>query len=133
MNQWYKNKVLLIAILVLVVGGFFLFGGSDEESSDQENGNVVELREGEIEVKGVITCLPFRAATPGQGCVKAVKGDDNKMYALNSIEVKAIELTMNEGTKVTAIGTFEPADTSVDDSSVFLYDGVLVLRSLKKQ
>lgn len=130
MNQWYKNKAILAAILVLVVGGFFLFGGSDDNGRNGGN-EETELREGEISVSGTIECLPYKAATPGQGCVKGVRGDDGKMYALNSIKVNAIENTMNEGQKVTAIGVFEPADTSVDDSSVFRYDGVLVLSSLR--
>lgn len=134
MNQWYQNKGLWALVLVLVIGGFFLFGNSNDRNSGggSDNGET-ELREGEISVSGVIACLPYKSATPGQGCVKAVKGDDGKMYALNSIKVNGIENTMNEGQKVTAIGEFEPADTSVDDASVFRYDGVLVLSSLRRR
>lgn len=134
MNKWYQNKVFLGLILVAVVGSFFLFGGK-EDSRDRDNAdnNEAEVGENEISVAGVIACLPYRSATAGQGCVKGVKGDDGKMYALNSISVNGLENAMNEGQKVTAIGEFEPADTSVDDSSVFVYDGVLVLSSLKKR
>ncbi len=116
-------------MLLLVVVGYFLFrnGHHHASSSLQESS---EVRSGEIEVKGVIACLPYRIATRGQECVKSIKGDDGKNYALNSTDVKGVESTMAEGTKVVGIGTFEEANTSVDDSSVFRYDGVLVLRSL---
>lgn len=110
----------------------FRGGDSVSESTDNES-DAVEAREGEISVTGVISCLTYRSATPGQSCVKALKGDDGKMYALNSAAVNGIEIAMPEGTKVSAIGVFEPANTSVDDSSVFRYDGVLVLSSLKKR
>lgn len=132
MQEWYKNKVFLGVILVLVVSGFFLFGSSKDNDSTRDN-DEVEIGENEISVNGVIACLPYRSATPGQGCVKGVRGDDGKMYAVNSITLNGIENTMDEGQKVTAVGEFEPADTSVDDSSVFRYDGVLVLSSLKKR
>lgn len=132
MQEWYKNKLFLGVLLVVAIGGFFLFSGSDNNDVEREN-DEVELREDEISVAGVIACLPYRAATPGQGCVKGVKGDDGKMYALNSIALNGIENTMSEGQKVTAIGEFEPANTSVDDASVFRYDGVLVLSSLKRR
>jgi hypothetical protein len=131
MNQWYKNKGLWALILVIAIGGFFLFGGSDD-SSDTANQNL-NLGEGQIAVKGEIACLPYRSATPGQGCVKGIMGDDGKVYALNSIAVRNIENSMEEGTEVTAIGTFEPANTTVDDSSVFRYDGVLVVSSLQEK
>lgn len=134
MNQWYKNKIFLGVLIILVVGGFFAFRGSDKGSESlNEDNDIVEVREGEISVTGEITCLTYRSATPGQSCVKALKGDDGKMYALNSTGVGGAELAMPEGTKVTAVGVFEVADTSVDDSSVFRYDGVLVLSSLKKR
>jgi hypothetical protein len=131
--MWYQNKGVWALILVLVVGSFFLFGGPDNNGGSEQEDDEVELREGEISVNGVIECLPYKAATAGQGCVKAVRGDDGKVYALNSIKVNSVENSMNEGQKVTAIGEFEPADTSVDDASVFVYDGVLVLSSLKKR
>jgi hypothetical protein len=133
MNQWYKNKMFLGALVVLLIGGFFLFGRSDDNGSDNREDDEMELSENEVSVNGTIECLPYKAATAGQGCVKGVKGDDGKMYALNSITLSGIENTMNEGQKVTAVGEFEPANTSVDDSSVFRYDGVLVLSSLKKR
>ncbi len=133
MNQWYKNKALLAVLAVLVVGGFFLFRGDEQPDSVREDDKKVEVKEGEVSVTGTITCLTYRAAAAGQDCVKALLGDDGKMYALNSTEVNGAELSMPEGTKVTAVGKFEVADTTVDDSSVFKYDGVLVLSSLKRK
>jgi hypothetical protein len=134
MNPWQQNKALWVLILLLVLGGYFLFRGGD--ASDREmprEDEEVEVGEDEISVNGTITCLTFRSATPEQDCVKALKGDDNKMYALNSTGVNGAELSMPEGTKVTAVGVFEPANTSVDDASVFRYDGVLILSSLKRR
>lgn len=125
--------MFLGALLVLVVGGFFLFGRSDDNGSAGRDNDDVELREDEISVNGVIECLPYKAATAGQGCVKGIRGDDGKMYALNSITLNGVENTMSEGQKVTGVGEFEPADMSVDDSSVFRYDGVLILSSLRKR
>lgn len=130
MNTWYKNKLIIAAAAILIVGGFFLFKSdstSDEIAKDLEG----DVEQGEMIVKGEIACLPYRSATPGQGCVKGVKGDDGKFYALNSIAVRNIENSMEEGTEVTAIGVFEEADTTVNDSSVFRYDGVLVVRKLE--
>lgn len=131
MKQWYDNKILWALLVILVVGGFFLFNRS-EVSDSAMTSEEVEVNEGEMSVTGVVACLPYRVATPGQDCVKALKGDDGKMYALNSTSLKAPELNMALGTKVRAVGVFEAANTSVDDSSVFRYDGVLILSSLKK-
>ncbi len=129
MNTWYKNKIILaVVVLVLVVVGYLLFKGNSEVNSYAD---MTEVRSGEIKVEGVISCLPYRIATAGAECVKSLKGDDGKDYALSSADVKGVENTMSEGTKVTAVGVFEQADTSVDDSSVFRYDGVIVLRTLK--
>lgn len=134
MNTWYKDKLILLVLLALIVGGFLLFrsgSNNDSNSSTDESTNVSEVRSGEVEVKGAIACLPYRTVSAGQACVKAIKGDDGKVYALSSAEVRGVENTMSEGTKVTGIGTYQPANTSVDDGSAFNYDGVLVLRTLK--
>jgi hypothetical protein len=130
MDAWYKNRTAVVATaLLLGVIGYFLFRNGHHNSSSPKEA-ISDVRSGEIEVKGIIACLPYRVATRGQECVKSIKGDDGKNYALNSIDVKGVENTMKEGTKVVGVGTFEEANTSVDDSSVFRYDGVLVLSSL---
>ena len=126
-----KNKIgLALLAIILIAGGFFLYGnrGSDVEPEIEEEESS-EVRSGEVEVLGVIACLEYNIRVTGQECVKALKGDDGKMYALNSNEATAL----SEGTKVRAIGTFEPADQSVDDASVFSYDGVLKARILKRR
>lgn len=135
MNQWYNNKTVWVVIVLLVIGGLFLFnsGNKENKESDTAIDEQGEVREGEILVMGSIACLPYRSGSTNDGCVKALKGDDGKMYALNSTAVRGLELSLPEGTKVSATGKFEVANTSVDDSSVFVYDGVLVLSSLKRQ
>lgn len=117
--------------MVLIVSGYFLYRDNNKKAFSNKETDSTEVRSGEIEVKGVISCLPYRVAIAGQKCVKSIKGDDGKDYALESREVGAVENAMPEGTKVTGIGEFETADTSVNDSSVFRYDGVLILRTLK--
>lgn len=131
-NQWYKNKGFLLVLALLLVGGFFLFKGEDSDA-DEEDNTVVEVQAGEVEIKGEIACLYYENATAGQGCVKALKGDDGKMYALNSLAVRGAENEMAVGTKVTAVGKLEKANTSVNDSSVFTYDALLVLSSIQKR
>src|SRR3989344_189298 len=126
MNSRYKT--ILIALLALMLsgaGGFLLRDGGDSDEIENDDSSAVTVEKDEIEVKGIIACLPYNITIAGQECVKGVKGDDGKMYALNTVTPFA------EGTKVTAIGVFQPANTSVDDSSSFKYDGVLVVRSLK--
>jgi hypothetical protein len=130
MNNWYKNKLIILVAAVLIIGGFFFFkndGSSDEAAKALES----DVEQGEILVMGEIACLPYKSATPGQGCVKGIQGNDGKFYALNSIAVRNAENSMEEGTNVTAIGVFQEANTSVNDSSVFRYDGVLVVRTLE--
>lgn len=129
--QWYKNRIVWVIVALVLIGGFFLFRNGAERGADTESEEVGETAAGEVSVLGVIFCLPYKTPEPGQGCVKAVKGDDGKVYALSSAKVRGVENLMPEGAKVSAIGKFEPADTSVDDASVFVYDGVLVLSSLR--
>ena len=126
-----KNKlfIALVVLAVLVAGGLFLFKGDSGDRATDENTS--EVKGDEITVSGVISCLPYRISIAGQECVKGIKGDDGKIYSLNS--PRGLENTMNDGTKVTAVGVFQPADTSVDDSSVFVYDGVLVVRTLQRR
>lgn len=130
-----KNKIIALVLLVLIlVGGFLLFrGGDSEDRESNEPAKSAELRGGEIKVSGTISCLPYKSTGGDQTCVKALKGDDGKVYALNTINSKGSEANMEQGTKVTAVGVFEAANTSVDDSSVFSYDGVLVVRLLEKR
>ena len=135
-NTWYRSKAFLIVVLIaVVVGGYLIFrgNGSDDTSVPKIDIASEELKTGEIEVNGKIACLPYSSNIADESCVKGVKGDDGKMYALDSIAVKYAETDMKEGTKVVAIGTFEPANTSVNDSSVFVYDGVLVVRVLQRR
>ncbi len=134
--EWYKNKFFLGALVVVVAASFFVFRGGDENNdreNDRQDESNAELRDGEIAVEGEIACLPYNITVAGQDCVKALKGADGKMYALNTIEVNRIENTFEVGTKVSAVGVFEVADRSVNDSSVFSYDGVLVVRKLEKK
>lgn len=132
MNSNYKNIVWAVLVLVVIIGGYYMFKGTNDSAGDKMMSDV-SVPAGEISVNGVIACLPYKAATAGQGCVKSVKGDDGKVYALNSLKVNNAEMEMDEGTKVTAVGAFQPADASNSDSSVFSYDGVLVLSSLLKR
>ena len=127
MNSRYKLILIIVLALALIGAGVFLFRDDSDSEGDSNNdgSSAVTVDEGETEVKGVIACLPYSITIAGQECVKGVKGDDGKMYALNTVT------PLTEGTKVTAIGVFQPANTSVDDSSSFKYDGVLVVRSLK--
>lgn len=130
-----KNRIFLVVlVLALLVGGFFAFrGNNSEEYVDDEPSTSLKAEAGEIEVLGVISCLPYSRGSSDADCVKALKGDDGKTYALNSVKVDGIERTMPEGTEVLAIGVFEPANTTIDESSAFSYDGVLVVRILKRR
>ncbi|MEK7175766.1 MAG: hypothetical protein AAB695_00055 [Patescibacteria group bacterium] len=121
--------ISLIVLVALVAGGVFLFKDSPKENKIEEE--ITETKGDEITVFGVIACLPYRITVAGQECVKSIKGDDGKVYALNS--PTGAENAMNEGAKVKAMGVFQPADTSLDDSSSFVYDGVLVVRILMRR
>lgn len=128
-----KNRIFIALILLaaLIIGGFLLSKDKPSDSSRDKDNDIAETKGDEVTVSGIIACLPYRINISGQECVKSIKGDDGKVYALNS--PKGLENAMNDGTKVTAIGVFQPADTSVDDSSAFVYDGVLVVRTLQRQ
>lgn len=121
-----KNRIYLAvaAVAVLLLVGWLLFrNGSDN------NGIPEPVAGQEITVLGEITCLPYHINVAGQDCVKGILGVDGKIYALNS--PKALERAFGEGEDVTAVGIYEPANTSFDDSSVFDYDAVLVLSKLE--
>ena len=131
--NWNKTKTLsVLAVIAVLLAGALLITRNNRSRVTEEEGNLIAemKKEGEIEVKGEIACLPYRSGEKGE-CVKGLKGEDGKMYALNSVAVKGIEGTMDEGTDVTALGKFEPADTANTESNVFVYDGVLVARILK--
>ena len=133
MNNSHKNKLLLIVLAaILILGGIFLFRGGDSEEVEEISDSPT-VREGEVVVEGEITCLPYTRLVADSECVKAIEGEDGKIYALDSTEVRGAENALKEGTEVTAIGVFVPANTSVDESSVFSYDGVLTLRTLKRR
>ena len=133
MKSWYKNNVAVALglLVILVVLGLVFFNKGDE-GKEVESGNRATEVEGEkIEVLGVIECLPYRLAASDQSCVKGIKGDDGKIYSLNTVAVNGAEISMKEGTKVRALGVYQPADTTSNESSTFRYDGVLVVTSLK--
>jgi hypothetical protein len=131
MTLWYKNRIFIavLVLLALLIGGWAVtrLNGPATDNSDTS----LEEEGDEITVSGTIACLPYRINVAGQACVKSIKGDDGKVYALNS--PRGLESKMSEGTEVMAVGRFEPADISIDESSVFVYDGVLVVRSLVAQ
>jgi hypothetical protein len=124
-NPWYRNRtwIAVAVLLILIVGGWMAFRGGNNggDDRDDESSEVAEARSGEIKIVGTIACLPNSGT--GEDCVKGIKGDDNKMYALNSLT------QLKVGTKVTALGKFEPA-TSNAESGTFQYDGVLTARTI---
>lgn len=122
-----KNKILLVVVaLILIVGGvwFFTRGGSEDVADI-----AAQAENGELTVKGEIICLPYHITVSGQGCVKGIE-DGGTVYALNSMAIENPENDMEEGTKVTAIGIFQPA-VKDKEANVFDYDGVLVVRVLE--
>jgi len=129
-NRNKKLSIIAIAILVLGVAGL-LFLRNDSYEIEGPDALKVEPRGDEIEVAGTVACLPFRVNIPEEDCVKAIKGDDGKIYALDTINVRGIENLYPIGAEVIAIGTFEPANKSIDESSGFTYDGVLTVRSIQ--
>lgn len=131
MNPRYRNIFIAIIAIALLLGAWLVL--RDDTSETFSDDNSVELQDNEIEVTGTISCLPSAVEIPEEDCIKSVRGDDGKIYALNTIEVNSLERTMPEGTKVRAIGIFEPANTSIDESSGFTYDGVLVVRILQRR
>lgn len=131
MNPRYRNIAIGLALLA-VVGGFLVFRDGSSETYSGNDDASAKLKDNEIQVTGVIACLPYNAGVSATDCVKSIRGDDGKVYALNTIKINGAERNYAEGQKVLAIGVYEPANTSVDDASVFKYDGVLVVRSLKK-
>lgn len=126
-----KNKltIWILVIAVLVIGGVMLFRGGDEERLSKEESQA--LAGDEIKVVGELKCLELKDESD-DGCVVGLVADNGVIYALNSTKVKAAELRLGPNTPVEAIGVFEPADTKNQESSVFVYDGVLVLSSLKE-
>ncbi len=95
--------------------------GDGEDRDDDESAEVAEVQSGEIKVEGNIACL-VNGGT-GENCVKGIKGNDGKTYALNTFTDLKI------GTKVTAYGKYEPAIQNAE-AGTFQYDGVLEVRTL---
>lgn len=139
MKNWYQNKILIaVLVLLVLIGGWFLFFGNDSDAKEQVLNNdkassALENHEDGVRVVGQIECLPYRKSTDDEGCVKGIKDEEGRYFALSSIAVKGVENTMPLGTPVVATGVFEPADTSNKESSVFSYEGVLVLKTLKRE
>jgi hypothetical protein len=131
MNGSNKNK-LIIWILVLIViigGGFWITRGGEGSRLSEEDRQA--LSGDEITVNGTIRCLEYKSEKPDQLCVRGIVGENGVVYAINSVAVKSAELKLGTGTDVVAVGVFEPADSASSESNVFIYDGVLVLSSLK--
>lgn len=130
-----KKLIIALAVLALLVVGWFVFFKSDTESVNENAATsaLEKTADGKVRVVGDIECLPYRKPSEDQGCVKGIKDSEGRYFSLNSFAVKGLENTLPLGTTVEAIGTYEPADKSNSESSVFVYDGVLVLTSLKRQ
>ncbi len=136
MKTWYKNKIVIAVIVLglLLIGWFTL---PEKQETVVESGNnassALEKTEGGVRVVGDIACLPYRNANKNDGCVKGIKDDEGRYYAINSFAIKGAENSIPLGTRVVAIGSYEPADTSNSESSIFSYSGVLVVTSLKRE
>lgn len=125
-----KQMKIIVGILaaILVLGGILVWKSDD---SPADNPSTEELSENETRVTGEIICLPMRSGTPDEkSCVKAISGDDEKVYALNTMDIGRPEDKLEIGDRVTAIGVSEPADLGNEESSFFIYDAVLVPRTL---
>lgn len=138
MNLWQyiqymlnRNKIFLAVLAVLMVTGLVMWNNKASEIKQIEEGMIAELQEGEILVRGEIACLPFKEENAGGDCVKGIKGEDDRLYALDSLKVRRAEANMEVGTEVLATGLFEPANPQIGESAAFLYDGVLVLSGLE--
>src|SRR3989344_4662183 len=106
MNPRYTKIIIgVVVLIILIIGGWTVARmPGDPSSNDQDNSKVAtEPKAGEIKVEGTINCLPYHLNVAGRECVKGIKGDDGKVYALNSIKIGPVENGMAEGTKVTAI------------------------------
>jgi len=136
MKELYKSKVMIagIAIIVLTAGALVLSnrGGSDEEMDGFTHEDLLP-QDGEVLVEGRIACLPLSSGDEvmESGCVKGIKDKDDRVYALNSISIGGVESKMDIGKKVSAVGTLEAVDATSQESSVFRYDAVLVVRAIK--
>ena len=119
--------IIALAVVALLVAILLITGGQGE--SDEGTGDITkaELNEGEIRVTGTITCLPVPTAA-SEDCIKAIKGNDGKIYALDTTEGGGGIAFINDGKRVTAVGTYSTVDTSSEESGIFEYDGVLKVR-----
>lgn len=135
MNKWYQNKVYLgLGLLViLLIGGFVFFGNRDTEKVSDVSRVLEKTEDGNVRVVGQIECLPYKKSSDSQDCVKGIMDGEGRYFAIDSAKVKFVENTMPKGTPVVAVGAYFPADMSADESSVFLYDGVIVLKSLERE
>ncbi len=133
MNPWYKNKLFIAAVTVLILGGIY-FAVADRDSSNKRVEQVdLEASTNEMVVAGKVTCLTYILSNPDgdKDCVKAILGDDGKIYALDTTNLGIPEIKNNEGEQVTAVGKFQAANPSSEEGSAFKYDGVLTVRSYK--
>lgn len=138
--MWYKNKILWAVVVVVVVGwAVWHYSGSapstDTGTNTQtEQPAVVDLnpKSGEIAVTGKLDCLPLKSgATPtSDNCIIGVKGDDGKIYALNTGSIESFDKGITQESSVKAIGAYAPADQTSDVAKIYKFDGVLTVRVL---
>lgn len=128
-----KNKILLLVFILLLA--FFSFLSYEKNTNNDlksiESEMSSELGSDEILVRGSISCLEYREDNSSGDCIKGIKGDDGILYALDSSKVRFAENNMSVGTEVLASGKFNKANTEISESSVFVYDGVLVLSRIE--
>jgi hypothetical protein len=133
MNSRYRNPIIVgVLLLILVAGGIYLFKSRQNDYGFSQISDLkTEPKEGEVVVLGTIDCLP--ASSPIEDCIKSIKGDDGKVYSMNTVKLNGIENTFKKGDKVRAVGVYQEANTGRDESAIFQYDGVLVIRLLQKR
>lgn len=134
-----NNKIILgVVALVVIVGGVYLYKNKSSDTSGDVTVTppaVVDAnpKPGEIAAIGTIDCLPLQSGkTPtADQCILGLKGDDGKIYALVTSAVEEAEKGIGPNTKVRAIGTYAPADTTSEEAKIYKYDGVLNVRVLQ--
>lgn len=138
MKTWYQNKITIaVAVLVVLIVGWLIFFNNGSENSNELNNNestsALEKHEDGVRIVGQIECLPYSKRVEDEECVKGIRDAEGRYFALDSIAIKGAERTLPLGTPVVATGVFEPADTSSKESSVFSYEGVLVIKTLSRE
>jgi hypothetical protein len=134
-----RNLTIALAAVVIVGGGYFLYKNGTPDlatNSVSDTAAVVnfEVRTGEVAVTGFFDCTPLKSGEPikeGE-CVMGLKGDDGKFYALNTLNMEdARDNKTSNLTRVRAVGSFTPADTTNKEVGNYKYDGVLTVRTIE--